>query len=272
VKKLIQFAKVEATGNDFIAINAWQVNINSVKTEHIRNMCDRHYGVGADGLIIIDQNSNENFNFAYYNADGYKSTMCGNGSRAAVLVANINGMVRRNHPISFSAEDGVHKAWLSSKDLIGVEIICHSEPEEYKNNPFELPEGIKPVSFINTGVPHLVLEVEKNLESVNVTGIGSRLRQNSIFPEGTNVNFVHIHNRESLSVRTYERGVERETLSCGTGVTAAALTFWPRLEIEDNHIVIQTRGGRISVIKKQDDLYIEGAARVVFVGQYLLNS
>jgi len=271
MKKLIQFAKVEATGNDFIAIDKQRLNLDSVPAQQLEKMCDRQFGIGADGLIMIDENSKQDFNFSYFNADGYKSTMCGNGSRAAVLAANVLGIIKRNHPVSFLAGDGVHQARIDSKDRITVEIIPGCEPEEYTGNPFELPDNIRPVAFINTGVPHLVLEVSDNLDQVEVTDLGSRLRKDPMFPEGTNVNFVTTRDNNRLAVRTYERGVERETLSCGTGVTAAALSFWKRLASGLDRIKIETRGGEISVLKKENRFFIEGPARVVFIGQYLLN-
>ena len=271
MKQLIRFAKAEATGNDFVVVDAAELDLDRVGPETIKRLCDRHFGVGGDGAIMIREDSDSDFIFDYYNADGYKSTMCGNGSRAAVLTANVFGYVKRNQELFFKAPDGIHRARIESNDRIRVEILTDNRPEMFDHDPFGLPGEMQPVAFLNTGVPHLVIQAERDIEMIDVATIGSRLRHESRFPEGTNVNFVQVCEDRSIKIRTYERGVEAETLACGTGVTASALALWTQTAAAGNRRCVETRGGLIQVIRDAGSVFIEGPARVVFVGEYLLN-
>jgi len=268
--RLIRFVKAEATGNDFIIVNGREFNPDDVEPHVLARLCDRHFGIGADGIIMITKDKDADFLYVYYNADGYKSTMCGNGSRAAMLTANMMGMIKRHEAVRFRASDGIHRAMITSPDEIRVEILADKRMERFNDNPFELPDDILPVAFLNTGVPHLVLKADRELEEIDVTGIGRVLRFHPRFPQGTNVNFVHVTEPQHLRVRTYERGVEAETLSCGTGVTACALAFW-KDSSEARTLEVETRGGKIRVIREGEAVYLTGPARLVFLGQYLLN-
>lgn len=270
MRRLIRFSKAEATGNDFIIIRAKELDLDTVEGEVIEKLCDRHFGIGADGAIMISSDGESDFRYDYYNANGFKSTMCGNGSRAAVLAANALGMVKRNTALSFRASDGLHRARIYSEDRIRVEILTDNSMDRFEDNPFGLPEDITPVAFMNTGVPHLVLKVEGDLGAVEVLKIAPELRAHPRFPQGTNVNFVKVVDSGKLHVRTYERGVEGETLSCGTGVTAAALAFW-KTAPGISSMEIETRGGPVKVLRENGSIFLEGPARLVFVGQCLLN-
>jgi diaminopimelate epimerase len=254
----IKFSKYQGTGNDFVMVD----NRNSFfpkKTGLIAAMCDRRFGVGADGLILLENDLNYDFKMVYYNADGRESTMCGNGGRCLVQFAKHLGLF--GEECTFLAIDGVHKAkiknelvHLQMKDVDQVEVI-------ETNKSFRL----------DTGSPHYVRYV-KGLKNYDVFGEGRAIRNSANFKkEGINVNFIEDLGTEGLFVRTYERGVEDETYSCGTGVTAAALAN--RLNGSNEPVSIKTIGGRLSVSFQKNgeifqEIYLIGEAKFVFRGKY----
>jgi diaminopimelate epimerase len=252
----IPFQKYEATGNDFVIIDNREGKY-SFSTPQIKKICDRKFGVGADGLMLIEKHPALDFNLIYYNADGSPS-LCGNGSRAAVKMVSSLGMI--NGHATFNAYDGVHDADLLVNS--SVRLKMHDVKEVKKSN-----DGI----FINTGSPHFIKAVERT-KDFPVIEEGRKIRYSDAFkPAGTNANFIELLPNNSIYVRTYERGVEDETLSCGTGVTAAALAS--SFQGYRSPISIQTLGGELSVEFKssQDgsftDIYLIGPAKKVFEGE-----
>ncbi|MGD9897975.1 MAG: diaminopimelate epimerase [Calditrichaceae bacterium] len=273
MERLIEFAKIEATGNDFILVDARKFSMDWFSESMIQSMCHRHFGIGADGIIFLSSHPSEKYKFNYYNSDGREAEMCANGSRAAVLMAYTLGIIRKNEPFRFEASDGLHQAEMKSPKDISVEVIVRDAAEQIEENIFNIPDDIKTAGFINTGVPHLVLSVKSDLDKIDVNTIGMYLRNHSRFGvHGTNVNFVKWINTHKLQVRTFERGVESETLSCGTGMTASAILFWPEQKKTDFKMQVETKGGSVNVLKEQDKIFLEGPANIVYVGSYLLKT
>jgi diaminopimelate epimerase len=251
----IPFQKYEATGNDFVIIDNREGKY-SFSIDQIKKICDRKFGIGADGLMLIEKHSTLDFNLIYYNADGSPS-LCGNGSRAAVRMASSLGMI--NGHAAFNAYDGVHDADLLSNSIVRLKM---NNVKEVKKSG----DGF----FINTGSPHFIRTVASTKDFA-VVEEGEKIRYSEEFkPQGTNANFMELLPNNSIFVRTYERGVEDETLSCGTGVTAAALAS--SFQGYRSPVSIQTLGGELSVEFKssQDgsftDIYLIGPAKKVFEG------
>jgi|SRR5690606_38920921 len=255
----IPFHKYQATGNDFILIDN-RSGVFSFSTDQIKKICDRKFGVGADGLILIEKHSSTDFKLNYYNSDGSQS-LCGNGSRAAVQFASTLGMI--NSKTSFHAYDGLHDAELQSNEKIRLRMNDVNEVKELGAN-----------LFINTGSPHLICFVD-DVGQYPVFEEGRKLRYDKLFEAqgGTNVNFVELQGNNTIFVRTYERGVENETLSCGTGVTAAALAASRKGYASP--VTVKTRGGELSVEFERhtgtpifSHIYLNGPVKKVFEGVF----
>lgn len=258
----ISFTKYQATGNDFILIDNRSGEIKLSK-ERIVKACDRKFGIGADGLILIEPSPTADFTVNYYNSDGSQS-LCGNGSRAAVHFAAHLSLVKDK--TVFDAYDGNHEAALINPETIRLRMSDVSSVQS-------IDEDL----FLNTGSPHVIRFV-KGIKNYPVYEEGKSIRYSNAFkPSGTNVNFVELLSDNTLYVRTYERGVENETLSCGTGVTAAALAA--SRKGYTSPISIKTLGGDLSVEFKAGqtglsagqadaftDIYLIGPAKKVFEG------
>jgi len=206
----------------------------------------------------------------YFNADGSLGEMCGNALRATVLFSNLLGKIKINAWHTVLADDGDHAVYMNSVDAIQVEIKVKNPLEDVSADNIGLNNNFQVLGFINTGVPHLVLNTTPDLEQIDVVGLGRELRYHQRFqPAGTNVNFVKIKNDNQLQIRTYERGVEDETLSCGTGIIACTIAYWNKSGQEHSDVSISTLGGSLQVFHQNKKLYLKGPARVAFVGQYL---
>lgn len=250
----LQFFKYQGTGNDFIMIDNRDGNIQ-LTTAQVQQLCDRKFGIGSDGLVLIESTSEANFHMNFFNPDGSQS-FCGNGSRCAVRFAQQLGVVSQNG--SFIAIDGLH-------DFNSDERNVHIHMRDV-----EMVQSQNDHYIINTGSPHYIQYVT-DLDKMDVVSHGRSIRYNETFKaEGINVNFVE-ENDHGISIRTYERGVEDETLSCGTGVTAAALSYHMR-HPEVNELTIKARGGELFVKWKHSngrytDIYLCGPAELVFDGK-----
>jgi len=249
----INFYKYQGTGNDFIMIDNRQNEFNK-RIEVIKHLCNRKFGIGSDGLICLDNHSSLDFYMDFYNPDGSQS-FCGNGSRCTVAFAEFLGMVEKT--CVFEAIDGMHEARID-KNIYKTKMADISEIES--NDVFD---------FVNTGSPHYV-EVLSNISDLDMIAFGRSIRYNSRFKaEGTNVNVME-RTTDGILMRTYERGVEHETLSCGTGVTAAALTAIKKGWFK-NEVAVSTRGGKLSVQANQtaqgfSDVWLCGPALRVYKG------
>jgi diaminopimelate epimerase len=259
----IPFCKYQGTGNDFIMIDN-RVNFFDTKNKYlIENICHRRFGVGSDGLILIENSILGNFYMRYYNSDGNEGSMCGNGGRCAISYANELGII--SNETEFYAVDGLHKGLIIENEKVSLLMQDVKEIKEVENS-YEL----------NTGSPHYVVFVD-NLEGLNVVEEGKKIRYNTVYKRnGINVNFVEILNH-TISVRTYERGVEDETYSCGTGVTAVAIVCAHKNLIPRNkNIEINTKGGLLEVSFEYknnyfSDIWLSGPASKSFEGTIELN-
>ncbi|MGJ8593717.1 MAG: diaminopimelate epimerase [Aquaticitalea sp.] len=254
----INFFKYQGTGNDFVMIDNRQEVFDKSNTKLVARLCDRRFGIGADGLILLENHPKADFKMVYYNADGNQSTMCGNGGRCITAFANYLGIIE--HKATFEAIDGVHHAIIEN-DLVKLQMQDVNTVENHDSHV-----------FLNTGSPHHV-QLDSDLELLDIKTAGSRIRYGKpYFTEGSNVNFVKKLTEESFFVRTYERGVEDETLSCGTGVTAVALAMNYIGETEKNLITLHTQGGQLQVAfiktgESYKDIWLIGPAKQVFKGQ-----
>ena len=227
------FYKYQGTGNDFVMIDNRQLIFNKKDTKHIAFLCDRRFGIGADGLILLENHDTLDFKMVYYNADGNESSMCGNGGRCLVAFAKQLGLI--NNKATFEAIDGLHHATIDN-DIVKLQMQDVLEVEKHKNHV-----------FLNTGSPHHV-QFEDGIDDFDIKTKGAKIRYGVPYNEaGSNVNFVKKLSDSNFRVRTYERGVEDETLSCGTGVTAVALAMHYIGETEKNHITLKVEGGNLEV-------------------------
>jgi len=250
----LEFYKYQGTGNDFVVVDNRE-GVFPKSIELVQKLCNRRFAIGSDGLILIENHDEWDFNMVFYNPDGSQS-FCGNGSRCAVTVAKDLGII--DDSATFNSTDGYHEAEI--KDGI-VSLKMHDV------NGVEQGEGFW---FINTGSPHYVAYKE-SIDDLDVIEQGSAVRCNDRFKsEGTNVNFV-MKTDSGIAIRTYERGVEGETLSCGTGVTAAALSYAAQLADQAGEIKVKAVGGQLSVRYQKTDsgfkeIFLIGPAEFVFRG------
>lgn len=254
----LQFFKYQGAGNDFIILDNRNDSIKLIQ-KTIQFLCNRHFGIGADGLIMIKNDTVSDFYMQYFNSDGNESTMCGNGGRSIVRFASDCRIIDKK--TIFRAIDGFHNARIFQKTI------------KLKMNNVEEIRLISNDYVLNTGSPHYVKFVD-NVKSYNVYENGKTIRNSKFFVKGINVNFVEIVSDNMLFVRTYERGVENETLSCGTGITASALCYAYKNSLQQGKVKIQSLGGELSVNFKEKnnkffDIYLEGAAEFVFKGEII---
>jgi diaminopimelate epimerase len=272
--KKLPFCKIQGNGNDFILIDdRRRILKGAVLRELARKVCHRNRSVGADGLIVILPASSRraaDFRWRFFNADGSEAAMCGNGSRCAARFAFLKKIAPKK--MAFETLAGIIHADVK-KDTVRVQLTGASGLR--MNIPVPLNTGTRPGHFIDTGVPHLVY-VSRNLEEEDVQGVGRATRYHEIFkPAGTNVNFVQFDGPHRLRIRTYERGVEGETLACGTGSVASALIA-SVIGAVRSPVTVVTRGGdRLVVSFQRDgdvftDLHLEGEAVVVCEGTLFL--
>lgn len=254
----VKFYKYQGTGNDFIMIDNRQLQL-SANTEMIRLLCHRKFGIGADGLIYLQQKEGYDFEMVYFNSDGNESTMCGNGGRCLIRFAHDLGLI--GNKCLFMAIDGEHEGEILPDGTVSLK-MKDVEAIENSNGDFVL----------NTGSPHYVQFVNQ-ADSINIIPQAHAIRYNERFAaNGINVNFAEKKSMNELFVRTYERGVEDETLSCGTGVVASALSLAYKSGLSLNEVSITTPGGKLSVAfsafgKGYNNIYLKGPAQQVFEGE-----
>lgn len=262
--KMITFYKYQGTGNDFILLDNRD---NSIKLspEQIEFMCNRNKGIGADGLMILENDETHDFYMRYYNADSSEVAMCGNGGRCITLFAHHLGIFETT--TTFNSMDGVHTADVITDDgQSGVVKIKLIDVNEVRKVGSDL--------FLNTGVPHLVRFVQF-VGHVDVDNEGRQIRYDEQFKDsgGTNANFLHIVSEGEIDVRTYERGVEGETLACGTGATAAAIATSFKYQPHMTSFKVNVLGGVLKITFNKvtqgeyNNIELEGAAKLVFKGE-----
>lgn len=251
------FFKYQGTGNDFVMLDNRSLNFPKKDIDLVAFLCHRRFGIGADGLILLENDPHYDFRMVYYNADGREGSMCGNGGRCIVAFAHFLGIIADE--TQFIAVDGPHSASVDG-DTISLKMQDVSELAKKPN-----------ATFLNTGSPHHVQLVE-GLENFKVAREGAKLRYGIYGENGCNINFVEQAAENTFSVRTYERGVEDETLSCGTGVTAVALAMHDLGKIQGNQVQIRAVGGDLRVNFEYSDgrytqIYLTGEAKQVFKGE-----
>lgn len=256
----ISFYKYQGTGNDFVILDNRDGEYNSITEEQVKMLCDRKFGIGADGLMLLETIDGFDFRMKYYNADGNEGSMCGNGGRCLVQFAKDRGIIRSHY--HFLAVDGPHDAEIDSKGFVRLKMQdVHAIASDGDD------------SVLDTGSPHYI-RFMNNLDQLDVFAEGRKIRYNSQYSEkGINVNFVSRENK-GIRVRTYERGVEDETLSCGTGVTAAAIASTKSMGKQ--HVFIHVEGGQLEVAFNRldeqhcNDIWLIGPATFVFSGKITL--
>jgi len=254
-----EFYKYQGTGNDFVMIDNRLNSFDRKNTALIAKLCDRRFGIGADGLILLENHPVIDFSMVYYNSDGNLSSMCGNGGRCIVQFAKELGIIETK--AVFEAVDGRHEA------------VIIGETVSLKMNNVTAIKVSDKFTFLNTGSPHHV-QLVNNLAKFDVKEKGAEIRYNTYGKEGANVNFVEFIEQDTFFVRTYERGVEDETLSCGTGVTAVAIALYETGHTISNCVKLITPGGILSVRFRKtneiyEDIFLEGSAILVYKGIWI---
>ena len=253
----LKFSKYHGTGNDFIMVYNYNDSY-CLSQSDVKKICNRRFGVGADGLIIIENSLDADFKMTYYNADGFVGSMCGNGARCAVSFAKELELIQNQ--CEFLAYDGMHKGLILENGLVSIEMVDVSLIEVQNN-----------IWKIDTGSPHLICFRDNVLE-IDVKHEGASIRNSSNYiKDGINVNFVQLTNNE-IFIRTYERGVEDETLSCGTGAIASAIAAYESGLLNSDRIKVNVLGGQLEVLfskvgSKYSNIHLIGPTKFVFNGE-----
>ena len=256
---MLTFYKYEGTGNDFVMIDNRTEFFPKANVQLIERLCDRRFGIGADGLILLENHPQYDFKMVYYNSDGNESSMCGNGGRCLVAFAKQMGVI--SDTAEFEAVDGYHFATIDSENNVSLQM---KDVDAIKNETN--------YTFLNTGSPHHV-EFIGDLEKLDVKFEGSKIRYSDLYGSaGSNVNFVNQIANDIFAVRTYERGVEDETLSCGTGATAVAIAMHQTGKTKNKTIAIKVQGGKLKVNFEVNNgnytkVFLIGPATFVFEGK-----
>jgi len=254
----LQFFKYHGTGNDFVMIDNRLNTFPKNDSKLIAKLCHRRFGIGADGLLLLENDNLTDFRMVYYNSDGNESSMCGNGGRCIVAFAKKLGII--SDDATFVATDGLHHATLLENDTVSLQM---KDVDDVKINPDYI--------FLNTGSPHHVTIVH-DLPNYDVKTNGAKIRYSDLYgTAGSNVNFVSAKSSTHFVLRTYERGVEDETLSCGTGATATAIAMHAIGKTKSNQVDLDVQGGKLKVsFEKNDKIYqnvlLIGSATFVFEG------
>ncbi len=255
----MKFHKYQGTGNDFIMIDNRLGFFPKESVALVEKLCDRRFGIGADGLILLENDADTDFRMVYYNSDGNQSSMCGNGGRCLVAFAKSLGLI--SNSTTFIATDGLHHATILENGLVSLQM---KEVQEVKIEADYV--------FLNTGSPHHVTLVN-DIQNLDVKKEGSTIRYSDLYGKaGSNVNFVSQLGEANFRLRTYERGVEDETLSCGTGATATAIAMNAIGKTNSNEIAIDVEGGKLKVSFEKtntgyENVLLEGPATFVFEGE-----
>ena len=263
----IPFMKFSGAGNDFVIINNFAKIVDSTDTEFVQKLCQRRMSVGADGVLLVEKADDVDFRMRYFNADGGEVETCGNGARCISKFAYLNGIA--SEQMRFLTNAGIYES-----EIVGENVkVRMSDPTDIRLNvPLQLDDGMHAVGFANSGVPHVVFFVE-DLERTDVFNLGQQTRYHDNFkPDGTNANFIRVESPGLIDIRTYERGVEDETLACGTGSIASAIIAATLGKVV-SPVSVKTASGIVLKIhfevKNEEvrNVYLEGDARVIYVGE-----
>lgn len=273
----ISFTKMTASGNDFIVVErrAQETESREVLKRLAKNACDRKYGIGADGLLVLEPSEKADIRMRIFNPDGSEAQMCGNGARCCAKYFSFRLAAVSSQPIEIETKAGVLRAYVD-EDTVKLKM---SEPHGIRLN-FKLTSGGESggseleANYINTGVPHTVIFVD-DLDKADVLALGRKIRFHQEFaPDGSNVDFTKVLNNDTIAVRTYERGVEAETEACGTGAAASAIISRVAGLINSNAVNVKTRSAEIlkvcfdGKLDKISNVWLEGSAKIIHKGEY----
>jgi diaminopimelate epimerase len=269
----IHFYKMHGAGNDFVLFDNTSASLNSQNHELFRKICEKHFGVGADGVMLVERSDAADFRLRYYNSDGNSGEMCGNGARCAIWLAHHLNIISQS--CRFEINHKIYSGRIISSNAVRLEmkeveiLLTEAELRSIITKPFNS------AMWIDVGVPHLVLTGQFSLEGLDIIHLGKHFRNHKKFqPIGTNVNFVNLHkSQNSVSARVYERGVENETLSCGTGAIACAAFFYQSLGWS-SPITVEQPGGNLEVVFAEGfkDIFLTGPVALVFEGDLNISS
>ncbi len=254
---MINFSKYQGAGNDFVVLDNRTNEFTNIEPQKIAQLCDRRFGIGADGILLLSSDDKELFRMEYFNSDGSRADFCGNGARCICAFALEKNIVEKNRVFIFVADDGEHNA------------ICRNNWVDLQMIDIQSVALIDDGYFLNTGVPHFVKFVP-NVDDIDILKLAPPVRSSEKFgPNGTNVDFVSIIDEKRIKIRTFERGVEGETLACGTGITAAAIAT--SFKNNGQRYQIEAKGGNLTVqFEKIGNIFrnvmLGGEARKVFEG------
>lgn len=263
----LPFMKLSGAGNDFIIINNLSGLVDSTDTHFVQKLCQRRMSVGADGVLLVEKADNVDFRMRYFNADGGEVETCGNGARCISKFAHLNGIAPEK--MRFLTNAGIYES-----EIVGDNVkVRMSDPTDIRLNvPLHLDDGMHTVGFANSGVPHVIFFMD-DLEETDVFNLGQQTRYHADFePAGTNANFIRIQSPGLIDIRTYERGVEDETLACGTGSIASAIIA-AKLGKVESPVSVKTASGVVLKIHfdlengTPENVYLEGDARVIYIGE-----
>ena len=268
--KKIEFYKMSGSGNDFIIIdNRSNIVDESDLSNFIVNVCRRKMSVGADGVILVENTDNADFKWRFFNSDGSVAEMCGNGARCVARFAYLNNIAGSN--MSFETLAGLVNAEVI-EERVKVKM---TDPFDLETDvTIDLKNGLTSIYSINTGVPHVVM-VKNSIDDIDIVKIGREIRYHDRFsPAGTNVNFVCHIKDNTIAIRSYERGVEDETLACGTGAAASAIVMAHKMKLDSPLSVLTRSGEYLNIFFKEKegqyyDIYLEGDARIIYKAQFL---
>jgi diaminopimelate epimerase len=275
------FYKLQASGNDFVLIESKAKKTSSYYKKLANKLCQSKIGIGADGLLVIEPSRKHDYKMRIFNRDGSEAEMCGNGARCCVLWSYF---AKKKKRVSFDTAAGVINGEVvsaSKSDLTGQVSVKMTDPVNMRQEmPLKVLDHKMHVQFLNTGVPHTVIFVQ-GLEKIDVYGIGRAIRCHKKFaPAGTNVNFVEVVNEGRINLRTYERGVEAETLACGTGTVASAILSRFKIGVvkPQNKVDVKTQSGEILRVYfcdnkgRVNDVWLQGKASIVFKGEVIVKN
>ena len=263
----IPFMKLSGAGNDFVIIDNREDIVPYENTDFVEKVCQRRMSIGADGVLLVENATDADFRMRYFNADGGEVETCGNGARCISKFAYINDMVPER--MRFETNAGIYESEIVKSN---VKVRMSELTDIRLNFPLQLNDGIHTVCFANSGVPHVIFFTE-DLAGTDVFDLGRQTRYHDDFkPAGTNANFIHIQNAQEIDIRTYERGVEDETLACGTGSIAAAVVSAILGKVV-SPVALRTASGSTLTIHftlengDAKDVYLEGDARIIYAGE-----
>jgi diaminopimelate epimerase len=258
--KNFNFFKYTSTGNDFILIEGEPF----VPNESWAQLCHRRFGIGADGVLFYSPSSVADFKMTYFNADGAKVEMCGNGARA--LSAHFFSKNPKRDEVSFEVGEVIYRS-KKVQDLFSVEMNEYRDHGSIKLDDLILPATTLQRDYLNTGVPHVVIELGQDIEQIDLEKLASPIRHDKRFVEGVNVNIFNILAKNEVKMRTWERGVEGETLSCGTGAMAVARSLWKNNPDVSDELEISVSGGKLRALLRENSAELLGPSLCVYRGE-----